>query len=69
MTPQGGSARRLDSQWASRAPEELREMVSARMGWGTQRAAGVPSISVLLMPLKEEGGYKRTHISWKSCSL
>ena len=30
VTPKGGSAGRSDSQWASRAPEELREMVSAR---------------------------------------
>ena len=39
MTPQGGSAGRSDSQWATRAPEELHEMVSARRGWGTQRAS------------------------------
>ena len=34
----GGAAGRSDSQWASRAPEELRKMVSAHRGWGTQRA-------------------------------
>ena len=40
----GGSAGRPDSQWASRAPEELRKMVSARRGWGTQRAnPGAPA--------------------------
>ena len=42
--PTGGSAGRSDSQWASRAPEELRKMVSAHRGWGTQRAnPGAPA--------------------------
>ena len=41
MTPKGGSAGRSDSQWASRAPEE---MVSARRGWGTQRAPAEQSL-------------------------
>ena len=44
---------RSDSQWASRAPEELRERVSARRGWGTQRANPGPlqrKVCVCLCP-------------------
>ena len=52
--PTGGSAGRSDSQWASRAPEELHEMVSvkmvsARRGWGTQRAN--PAAHSLCLPV------------------
>ena len=45
--PTGGS----DSQWASRAPEELREVLSARRGWGTQRTnPGAPAVQSLYLP-------------------
>ena len=41
-----------DSQWASRAHEELRERVSARRGWGTQRAnPGAPAAQSLCLPV------------------
>ena len=43
----GGSAGRTDSQWASRAPEELRER-----GWGTQRAnPGAPAAQYRFSPV------------------
>ena len=38
IDPTGGSSGTSDSQWASQAPGELRKMMSARRGWGTQRA-------------------------------
>ena len=53
MTPcTWGSAGRSDSQWASRAPEELHEMVSACRGWGTQRVnPGAPAAQSLCLPV------------------
>ena len=45
-------AGRSDSQWVSRAPGELRERVSARREWGTQRAnPGAPAAQSLCLPV------------------
>ena len=50
--PTGGWTGKSDFQWASRAPEELRAMVSARREWGTQRAnPGAPAAQSLCLPV------------------
>ena len=52
IDPTGGSSGRSDSQWASRAPRELRKMVSAHRGWGTQRAnPGAPAAQRLCLSM------------------
>ena len=73
MTLQGGSAGRSDSQWASRAPEELRKMVSARRGWGTQRAnPGAPAAQHLcpstLRGTCTQGANPGAHAARRLCS-